>query len=33
MVDEDEINQGGGNNVEIIDVVNYTTPRRQWTQR
>jgi hypothetical protein len=33
MVDKDEINQGGDNNVEIIDVVNYTTPRRQWTQR
>jgi hypothetical protein len=33
MMDEDEISQGGGNNVEIIDVVNYTTPRRQWTQR
>jgi hypothetical protein len=33
MVDEDEINQGGGNNADIIDVINYTTPRRQWTQR
>jgi hypothetical protein len=33
MVDEDEINQGGGNNVDIIDVINYTAPRRQWTQR
>jgi hypothetical protein len=29
MVDEAEINQGGGNNVDIIDVVNYTAPRRQ----
>jgi hypothetical protein len=28
MVDEDEINQGGGNNADIIDVINYTTPRR-----
>jgi hypothetical protein len=33
MVDEDEINQGGGNNADIIDVINYTPPRRQWTQR
>jgi hypothetical protein len=33
MVDEDEINQGGGNNANIIDVINYTAPRRQWTQR
>jgi hypothetical protein len=33
MVDEDEINQGGGNNADIIDVINYTAPRRQWTQR
>jgi hypothetical protein len=31
MVDEDEINQGGGNNDDIIDVINYTAPRRQWT--
>jgi hypothetical protein len=29
MVDEDEINQGGSNNVDIIDVVNYKVPRRQ----
>jgi hypothetical protein len=28
MVDEDEINQGGGNNADIIDVINYTAPRR-----
>jgi hypothetical protein len=33
MVYKDEINQGGGNNVDIIDVINYTAPRRQWTQR
>jgi hypothetical protein len=33
MVDEDEINQGGGNNADIIDVINYTVPRRQWTQK
>jgi hypothetical protein len=33
MVDEDEINQGGRNNADIIDVVNYIAPRRQWTQR
>jgi hypothetical protein len=33
MVDEDEINQGRGNNADIIDVINYTTPQRQWTQR
>jgi hypothetical protein len=33
MMDEDEINQGGGNNADIIDVINYTAPRRQWTQR
>jgi hypothetical protein len=33
MVDEDEINQGGGNNTDIIDVINYTAPRRQWNQR
>jgi hypothetical protein len=32
MVDEDEINQEGGNNADIIDVINYTVPRRQWTQ-
>jgi hypothetical protein len=25
--------KGGGNNVDIIDVINYTAPRRQWTQR
>jgi hypothetical protein len=29
MVYEYEINQGGGNNADIIDVVNYTAPRRQ----
>jgi hypothetical protein len=28
MVDEDEINQGGGNNAYIIDVINYIAPRR-----
>jgi hypothetical protein len=28
MVDEDDINQGGGNNADIIDVNNYTVPRR-----
>jgi hypothetical protein len=33
MVDEDEINQGGGNNADIIDMINYTAPRRQWNQR
>jgi hypothetical protein len=33
MVDEDEINQGGDNNADIIDVINYTAPRRQCTQR
>jgi hypothetical protein len=33
MVDEDEINQGGDNNADIIDVINYTAPRRQWNQR
>jgi hypothetical protein len=33
MVDEDDINQGGGNNADIIDVINYTVPRRQWTQK
>jgi hypothetical protein len=33
MVEEDELNQGGGNNADIIDVINYTAPRRQWTQR
>jgi hypothetical protein len=33
MVDEDEINQGGSNNADIIDVINYTSRRRQWTQR
>jgi hypothetical protein len=33
MVEEEEINQGGGNNVDIIDVLNYTVPWRQWTQR
>jgi hypothetical protein len=33
MVDEDETNQGGSNNADIIDVVTYTTPRRQWAQR
>jgi hypothetical protein len=27
MMHEDEISQGGGNNVEIIDVVNYTAHR------
>jgi hypothetical protein len=33
MVEEEEINQGGGNIADIIDVLNYTVPRRQWTQR
>jgi hypothetical protein len=33
MVDEDEINQAGGNNVDIINVISYTAPRRQWTRR
>jgi hypothetical protein len=33
MVEEVGINQGGGNNADIIDVLNYTVPRRQWTQR
>jgi hypothetical protein len=33
MVEEEEINQWGGNNVDIIDVINYTVPRRQWTQK
>jgi hypothetical protein len=33
MVDEDEINQGGGNNADIIDVINYPVPRRQCTQK
>jgi hypothetical protein len=31
IVDKDDINQGGGNC--IIDVINYTVPRRQWTQK
>jgi hypothetical protein len=29
MVEEEEINQRGGNNVDIIDVLNYTVTRRQ----
>jgi hypothetical protein len=33
MVEEEEINQGAGNNADIIDVLNYTVPRRQWTQK
>jgi hypothetical protein len=33
MVDEDEINRGGGNNADIIDVINYTVPRKQLMQR
>jgi hypothetical protein len=33
MVDEEEINQGEGNIADIIDVLNYTVPKRQWTQR
>jgi hypothetical protein len=33
MVDEEEINQGGGNITHIIDVLNYTVPRRQWAQK
>jgi hypothetical protein len=28
MVDEEEINQGGGNIADIFDVLNYTVPRR-----
>jgi hypothetical protein len=28
MVDEEEINQGGGNIADIIDVLNYTVPKR-----
>jgi hypothetical protein len=27
MVEEEKINQGGGNNVDIIDVLNYTVPK------
>jgi hypothetical protein len=33
MVDEEEINQGGGNIVDIINVLNYTVPSWRWTQR
>jgi hypothetical protein len=33
MVDEEEINQGGGHIADIIVVLNYTVPRRQWTQK
>jgi hypothetical protein len=33
MVDEDDINQGRGNNVDINDVINYKVLRRQWTQK
>jgi hypothetical protein len=33
MVEEEEINQGGGNNVDIIYVLNYIGPRRLWTQK
>jgi hypothetical protein len=34
MVDEEEVtNQGGGNIDAIIDVLNYTIPMRQWTQK
>jgi hypothetical protein len=33
IVEEEDINQGGGNNADIIDVINYTVPRRQWTQK
>jgi hypothetical protein len=33
MVDEDEINRGGANNADIIDVINYTVPRKQLMQR
>jgi hypothetical protein len=28
MVEEEEINQVGGNNADIIDVLNYTVHRR-----
>jgi hypothetical protein len=33
MVDEEEINQGGGSIADIIDVLNYTVPRMKWTQK
>jgi hypothetical protein len=33
MVDGEEVNQGGGNIADIIDVLNYIVPRRQWTQK
>jgi hypothetical protein len=33
MVEEKDINQGGGKNVDIIDVLSYTVPMRQWTQK
>jgi hypothetical protein len=29
MVEEEDINQGGGNNADIIDVLSYTVPKRQ----
>jgi hypothetical protein len=33
MVDQDDINQEGGNNADIIDVINFIVPRRQWTEK
>jgi hypothetical protein len=33
MVDEEEVNKGGGNIADIIDVLNYIVPRRIWTQK
>jgi hypothetical protein len=33
MVEEEDINQEGGSNADIIDVLSYTAPRRQWTQK
>jgi hypothetical protein len=32
VVEDEAINQGGGNITDIIDVLTYTVPRRQWTQ-
>jgi hypothetical protein len=33
MVEEEDINQGGGNNADIIDVINYTGPRSSGLKR
>jgi hypothetical protein len=33
MVEEEDINQVVGNNADISDVINYTVPMRQWTQK